>query len=259
MIKKEIPKNWEGVTVEQFIELSTVAPSDFETSTGFEIERYCILTGSDEDEVEEMDLEEFIGFSARTIFLNEDPKGREETVGDFHFMNFERLTLGNFIDLEAYFAAGHIEKLPEIIATLYRKTKRGEWGELIFEPMGVIDFDERLKIVLEFPVGKVFGIIEEYLTFKDGFLKQRGVLFGLEPEDPEDEKEDEDEEFEIEVDGDEDEKEDVNDALLSKWSWELFLYNLAGGDLTKIDAITELNLIFVFNFAAMKHELKIEN
>ena len=36
------------------------------------------------------------------------------------------------------------------------------------------------------------------------------------------------------------------------------LYNLCKRDLTKLEEVTELNLFVVFNFASMKHELKLD-
>jgi hypothetical protein len=45
--------------------------------------------------------------------------------------------------------------------------------------------------------------------------------------------------------------------VFSKWSWEKLLYDLSNQDLTKIDAVTDLNLIFVFNMLSMVEELQL--
>ena len=43
----------------------------------------------------------------------------------------------------------------------------------------------------------------------------------------------------------------------TKWSWELMIYNLCGGDLTKYESLGELPLVLVFNMLGMKKELSL--
>jgi hypothetical protein len=64
------------------------------------------------------------------------------------------------------------------------------------------------------------------------------------------------EEEETELDED-DIKAEQQEKVFSKWSWEKLLYDLSNQDLTKIDAVTDLNLIFVFNMLSMVEELQL--
>jgi hypothetical protein len=91
----------------------------------------------------------------------------------------------------------------------------------------------------------VFGVVHEYLKFRDNFTKQYENLFA--------QQFDEDENTEELTP--EEKKEVENEKKRSKFAWESLLYNLAGEDITKIDAITDLNLTFVFNMLSMKHVL----
>ena len=40
-----------------------------------------------------------------------------------------------------------------------------------------------------------------------------------------------------------------------KWGWESLLFDLTEGDITKVKAVGELPLIFVFNMLAMRKEM----
>jgi hypothetical protein len=88
-------------------------------------------------------------------------------------------------------------------------------------------------------------VVHEYLKFRDNFTKQYENLFAQQFDEDEDTTELTPEE----------KKEVENEKKRSKFAWESLLYNLAGEDITKIDAITDLSLTFVFNMLSMKHVL----
>ncbi len=60
----------------------------------------------------------------------------------------------------------------------------------------------------------------------------------------------------VELDA-EDLKAEAEEKVFTKWSWEKLLYDLANEDLTKIDAVTDLPLVFVFNMLSMVEELQL--
>jgi hypothetical protein len=63
---------------------------------------------------------------------------------------------------------------------------------------------------------------------------------------------------EIEDDLTDEEKEEIKkEDNLNKWSWEKTLYILANEDITKIDDVLNMNLIFAFNMLSMKTELQL--
>lgn len=241
------------ITVEQLIELKTLNPSDFETLTGFEFEKIGITYDISEEEVFDMSIEDFNEKLKEVKRVNLDPKKYNREVGEFKFKEFKRMTLGEFIDLENYCSKDYIAKAPEIIALLYRKTKIGDWGGIVYEPLAEINLDERVEVIKNLKASEVFGSVNAYLLFREDFIGKRKKLFGI--EDKDEEEDDEDEEEEDEDDEGEDEE---RNKLLERWSWHLFLYNLCDKDLTKLEAVTELNLFVAFNFASMKQQLKID-
>jgi hypothetical protein len=97
----------------------------------------------------------------------------------------------------------------------------------------------------EIPITAVFGLVSEYLKFRDNFTKQYENLFAPQFEDDEDTTELTPEE----------KKEVESEKKKSKYAWESLLYSLAGEDITKINEITDLPLTFVFNMLSMKHVL----
>jgi hypothetical protein len=52
-------------------------------------------------------------------------------------------------------------------------------------------------------------------------------------------------------------KEIEKEQQSAKWSWELMIYSLSKGDITKSDKIGALPLVYVFNVLGMKKELDI--
>ena len=82
-----------------------------------------------------------------------------------------------------------------------------------------------------------------FVEFRDNFLKVYENLFN-----PPIESEELDEN---ELDQ-EDIKAEEEEKKLSKFSWERLIFDLSGGDLTKVDQLTDLPIILVFNMLSMK-------
>ena len=126
------------------------------------------------------------------------------------------------------------------------------------EPYSVIDINTRSQEFEDISISSVFGIIDAYAQFKNEFVTKYSALF--EPEI--------DEESDIEKYGDlideqdpiaqkelEDEKK--IEEKQKKWAWEKLLFGIAQGDMIKINQVTSLGLIYVFNMLAMRKELGI--
>ena len=47
------------------------------------------------------------------------------------------------------------------------------------------------------------------------------------------------------------------ESRYTKWAWENMIYSLANEDITKVNEITDMPLIFVFNMVSMKEELSM--
>jgi hypothetical protein len=233
-----IPKSWSQVKVDQFIELHNLDEEGLGSLFLYQLESLAILTDEDADEID-ITPNELIEILNSLSWVKNEPRGYSAKLGQLTFRPFTFLTLGEFIDLEHYFSEDYINNLPTICAILYRHTKTDEWGNVVYEPYKFIPQD-RAALFLELPITDVYGIIQLYLKFRADFIERYSFIFNPEIED-EDEMDEEDKQAE---------------HVENKWSWEMLLYSLSGEDITKVDPITDLPLVFVFNFLAMKYETK---
>jgi hypothetical protein len=156
------------------------------------------------------------------------------------------LTLGEFIDLEYYFSQDYIKNLANICALLYRIPEIIEdgvvakWETTAFKPTA------RAHYFLEQPITKVYGILTEYIKFRDQFISSHSNLM---TEDIEEDLSD--------IDDPEERKEAEKQKALNKWGWEQLIWSMTNGDLTKYEQVIQMKLILVFNFLAMRKELDI--
>ena len=244
----KLPKSWNDITVEQFIELRSLNNEDFDSLFSYEIECLSILTDIDVDEFDDMEIDELSKIVKQVTFIKKQPSNIfKNQIDNLTYIGLNDLKLGEFIDLEYYFANDYVKHLTYISSVLYRKTKLSEWEELIFEDYS-FNIEKRKELFNDLPITSVYGIIAEYIKFRENFLKVYENLFNP--------IFDEDELDESELD-EEDLKEQEAEDKINRWSWEHTLYNLANEDVTKIKDVLELNLVFAFNILGMKKELEI--
>jgi hypothetical protein len=181
-------------------------------------------------------------------FIRDEPhKHYKNTIGDYKLKPFNKITLGEFISLEAYFSDNYIEKLLNIIAILYRRVRVNEWGDEILESYNYHSND-RLDWFLDFQITDVFGLLPEYIKFREGIIDQYKNLMTESYED----------DFETDSQMDAEELKEVEEQKKhKKWAWEQLIWMLCQEDLTKFNAVCELPLILVFNFLGMRKELNV--
>jgi hypothetical protein len=228
--------------------LRSLNNEDFDSLFSYEIECLSILTDIDVDEFDDMEIDELSKIVKQVTFIKKQPSNIfKNEIDNLTYIGLNDLKLGEFIDLEYYFANDYVKHLTYISSVLYRKTKLSEWEELIFEDYS-FNIEKRKEQFNELPITSVYGIIAEYIKFRENFLKvyenHFNPIF------------DEDELDEAELD-EEDIKEQEAEDKINRWSWEHTLYNLANEDVTKIKDVLELNLVFAFNILGMKKELEI--
>jgi hypothetical protein len=243
----KLPKSWNDITISQFIECNQVVKEEFESVFDHEVEILSILTDEDIDYFLELSFDELSDIIKQVDFLKKQPRQKlTNKIGSFQYKGVNNLTLGEFIDLENYFAESYIDNLTRICAILWRKTNQNEWGNDKFEPYE-FNLEDRKHEFDTIPVGFVYEIIPIYLKFREDFTNTYVNLFNPVISEPDD----------VEELDPEDLKEDKEEEVFKRWSWETTLYNLANEDITKIDAILNMPLVFVFNMLAMKKDLNI--
>lgn len=257
---KDLPSNWNQITVEKFIELKKIEREDYYSLLSFKMEQLYQLTDTNEDDElwDETNSEDLESLFKTTNWLNKQPTTNfKKTIVlnsvEYHFKELKTLTLGEFIDLEYLFGINYITKLPEICAILYRQNKIDSWGHTIIEPR-TYNNKERAELILELPITEVYGVLQVYLSYKKTFIDTFENLF--EQAEISDE-EDSDDHLEP-ISTIDQQKNEAKEKALKKWAWERVIHKLGGGNLLNFDKVTELPLILVFNHLSMVKELKLD-
>ena len=200
------------------------------------------------EDIEELAIEELEELLLSVKFIrDEPPKNYKSELEIYKLKPFNKITLGEFISLESYFSDNYILKLLNIVAILYRRVRVNEWGDETLEPYNYHSND-RLDWFLDFKITDVFGLLPEYIKFREGIIDQYKNLMTETYED----------DFEIDSNMDaEDLKAAEEEKKQQKWGWETLIWNLCNEDLTKFHAVCDLPLILVFNFLGMKKELNV--
>jgi len=248
-----IPKFWDEVYVDQFISLYKLTEDIDKGSYEKNIEVMSILTDTmpDDDEWLDMDIEDladsisslkWISTTTPTLIFNKKINGLE-------IIDINKLSFGEFIDLDSLFGDNYYNNLTKIAAILYKKTKVDEWGNTLYEPYGKYDINKRAILFEEVYITEIYGILSYYLEFKKELFNIYELLF----EPTFDDEENDDEEYD-------DEERDIikQEEVAKKWSWENILYKLSEGDITKYDAITEMPVIFIFNQMSFLKDMKTD-
>lgn len=241
----KLPKSWNEVTVNQWVELNSIDPNEFNSVFLHTLEGLSILSDTDPEELEDLTPEELINLANQVSFIKREPSNTpKQAVKGFMLKPLDALTLGEFIDLE-YYISQNVQNFTLLLSILYKRWKRDEWGNLVFEPY-VYKLEERLHEWGNVSINEVFGAVNNYIAYSNDFKQRYENLFNPVIE--------EDEEVELDP---EDLKAEQEEKTFNKWSWEKLLYDIANEDLTKIDAVTELPLVFVFNMLSMVEELQL--
>ena len=242
-----LPKQWSDISLEQFIEISEIDKD--QGANGYNSDLLAIVTDMSYDEIDELDLDELIKMVAQFKWaLSQPSKQYKHELLGMKIKPLSKLCLFEYIDLDYYFNNNYHTNLDKICAILYRQTKVNEWGEVVLETYDY-DINVRAEKFLDLPITEVYGIVAEFLKFRENFLEVYKNLFG-EAEDEltaEDKAAMEPEEI----------KEVEEEVKNNKWSWEHMIYGLTKGDITKSEAVGSLPLTYVFNVLGMKKELDI--
>ena len=239
-----LPRNWNEVNVNQWLELNTIDDEEYNSVFLQTIEALSILSDTDPEELEDLDPEELIDLAKKVSFVKREPSNKpKELVKGLKLKPLDRLTLGEFIDLEHY-AMQFVQNFDILLSILYKRWKTDEWGNLIFEPY-TYSIMSRKDTFQDVSINEVYGAVKNYIDYSNDFKKRYENLFNPVIE-----------EDDTELD-EEDMKAEAEEKVFTKWSWEKLLYDLANQDLTKIDAVTDLNLIFVFNMLSMVEDLQL--
>ena len=241
-----LPKSWSEIDVLQFKEIREL----YTITEVFnrEIEILAIVADVSSEELEDLDIEEVTAMINEIKFVNSEPsKQYKHQVNDYHFKPLDKLTIGEYIDLEFYFSKDYNQHIAHIASIFYRQKSTNEWGVTVFEPYNFSP-RQRFELFEDYSINDIYGIVPEFIAFRENFMETYGNLF----HDDQDSDEEEDKPTTTQ---------ESKDLQLKKselkWGWERLVYSLCNEDLTKFNEVINLPLIMTFNMLAMKKELNI--
>lgn len=241
-----LPKKWSDISVDKFIEIS-----DIDKELGpwhYNSEILSIITDEPIETIEDLEIDILNAYIDQCKWAMSQPsKQYKHKLLGMQIKPLAKLSLFEYIDLDYFFNNNYLKNIDKICAILYRQAKSNRWGEEILEPYDY-DINIRADKFLDLPITDVYGIINDFLKFRENFLDVYANLFGEVDEITEEDRATLDVE---EIKDLEQEKKE------SKWSWERMLYGLTNGDITKTEAVGALPLTYVFNVLGMKKELNI--
>lgn len=255
---------WNDITVSQFIELNELKPEDCKDLDEFVLIRLSILFNTSPEEIGELYEPEFNEKLSQVSFLSKPPQNKCKpllNLGEitlYKIEDFNTITIGEYIDLEHFFETDFIKNLKLILATVYRQKeiKNSPLFPDQFEKYGNYIF-HRQDLFDQVKITDVYGVINEYITFRQNLMELYTGLF----EDPvsTDEAEEEFNEFESIKERAQRRKEEEAEKNKQKWSWFYWLYKLAQENHISLDQASGIPLIEAFNIMAMKKELNIQD
>ena len=209
----------------------------------YQIDVLSALTDSNISDFEELDIDELTVLTEQIKWINSEPSKRYKNKLDKYVLKpFTKISLGEFIDLEHYFSNNYLDHFCHILALLYRRTSKNVYGDDIIEPYNYSPSD-RLDWYLDYKITDVYGLIPEYIKFRENFTNTyTNLLVDVVTDD--------------EVLDDADEiKEQKREQEKQKFAWESTIMALCNDDLSKFNDILDMSAVLVFNILGMKKTL----
>jgi hypothetical protein len=227
--------------VSQFLEIRNLSSED--GMFNYQIDVLSALTDSNISEFENLDIDELGELAKEIKWIQSEPSRRYKSKLDKYVLKpFTKISLGEFIDLEHYFSNNYLDHFCHILALLYRRTSKNVYGDDIIEPYEYSPRD-RLDWYLEYPITDVYGLIPEYLKFRENFTNTyTNLLVDVVADD------------EVLEDADEI-KEQKREQEKQKFAWESTIMALCNDDLSKFNDILNMPVVLVFNILGMKKTL----
>ena len=209
----------------------------------YQIDVLSALTDSNISEFEDLDIDELTVLTEQIKWIQSEPSKRYKNKLDKYVLKpFTKISLGEFIDLEHYFSNNYLDHFCHILALLYRRTSKNVYGDDIIEPYNYSPSD-RLDWYLDYKITDVYGLIPEYIKFRENFTNTyTNLLVDVVADD--------------EVLDDADEiKEQKREQEKQKFAWESTIMSLCNNDLSKFNSILDMSVVLVFNILGMKKTL----
>lgn len=230
--------------VSDYIQILKIQKERFDNELDRSLAMLSVYIDEDIEEIESKPVADVHRLIAEmNDFLNKEYPVNNLVRGLYYIPN-NKVTLGNFIDLETYLQ--NPDDFGKVCAILYRECKHNEWNHPIYEPVDFDILDRKIHFELN-DIQDYIGAVQDYVKFRSYVVDTYKSIFGLDEVDEP-----------IETDGltpseiKEIEEEEKKRQAKAQYSWENFVYWLAGEDLTKVETVLNFPILYALNMASMK-------
>lgn len=217
--------NWKNITFEKYIDLMYFYENIAQYADDLDKTIGLLVIFYPEVDIDEMYSKPFIEVQEMVTPILDviNTKMEYETLP---YMKLEEITYGEWINLEIHIKDSDFQAIFDI---LYKEAK--------------------IDLSVNSPV-EVLEAYEALIKYRSDIYSHFGELFKMDGDntvDPDETPEEREEREQIE-------EENKNN---SEWSWYLYTYDIAKGDITKFDEIFDKNHLFIFNILHMKKKFKL--
>jgi hypothetical protein len=249
-----VKKSWNDITIEEWVDLEKLKNEDI-SFWSYQLERLSILceVDSDDDYFDDLDIDDINELIKEVSFLDIKPnKNFKSDIIQYKLINLNRITIGEWIDLDTYLTKDFLNNFTKILSILYRKTRVSDWGYIEYEPYD-FNINERCLEFEYIMINDLYGVIDYLVEWRRNILENyKSILIG----------DDGDNLDESEKDGlsEADIKEIENDLQKDKvkrdFSWIKFVWDLSNGDITKMKDVLNTSFIMTMNTQMMLNVYK---
>lgn len=164
-MKLQLPKSWKEVSLETYIELVSLNSEGMSAIDLF-IDQLAILTNTDPEDLNKLPLPQVSEILTSLNWLNQLPQETKENIviiegKEYGFIqSLNKLTLGEWVDLETYIDEDATKNIHKILAILYRPIiSKEDENKYIIETYNSETLEDRAELFKkEMMLGDVYGV-----------------------------------------------------------------------------------------------------
>lgn len=232
------------LTLSKYFEIKDLKPEDFESKSEFIAEWVSIYYDIDPEEIVNYSYIQLLELFDK-IKIQIKPVAVDSIIihgQEFHKIPFNKLTLGEWIDLDYFIKA---DSLIEVLIILYRiKLDGGRFNEDRFEEYSFF-IDKRKPYFQSVNIEDVMSVKTEYIKWQRQVIESySGLFLSYDKEEESYDGLSAQEIKEIELALQEDKKS-------QQFAWERIIMELVNNDLSRFNEVLKLPVIQVFNILSM--------
>jgi hypothetical protein len=204
--------SWKQITINQYSDVTSLVASEYSSLLEFKCHYLSILYDCEIEDIENLTVDELTDVS-NLPFLSKLPTEVNSKVYDFELIPFNKLTLGQFIDLENF-----ITDVSKVSAIIYHRPNE-QYN---------YDIKARANIMNDLSMHDLYGAYTSYLNYRENIINNSGLFESAETD------------------------EDDPQPKSNKYAWEMMVNVLSNDDITKYHKVLNLSHVLCFNYLSMK-------